>query len=76
VPFSLWKRAYRKFRRRATNLPVNRLVYFFKKRELALGGKGKNLKREERNSSLFLLGNLALKGIVCFCGETSDIDMI
>jgi hypothetical protein len=68
-------RAYRKFRRRATNLPVSRQVYFFRKTGLAPWRKGKNLKREERNSSLFLLRHLPLKGIIYFCGDTPDIDM-
>jgi len=46
---------------------VGRQVYFFEKTGLALGGKGKNLKREERNSSLFLLRSFPLKGIIYFC---------
>jgi hypothetical protein len=59
-------RAYRKFRRRATNLPVSRLVYFFKKTGIAPWRKGKEFKKGREKLFPFSFGGSCLEGDYLF----------
>jgi hypothetical protein len=72
-------RAYRKFRRRATNLPVSRQVYFFRKTGIAPWRKGKEFKKGREKLFPFSFEEPPFEGDHLFlwrrAGDTPDIDM-
>jgi hypothetical protein len=59
-------RAYRKFRRRATNLPVGRQVYFFKETGIAPWRKGKEFKKGREKLFPFSFGEPCFEGDCLF----------